>query len=94
MTAIARVLVSRFPGYVTPGALPILPELITIHDDLLTGRILVFRWFKTETGELEQSAPERFESFADAWLRAIPTDYTATVCPEDFARAAYRRRNI
>ena len=94
MTATATILVSRFPGTITPGALLMLPDLVSIHDDLLTGGVLVFRWFAVEgQEELEQSAPTRYATVTEAWLD-VPPDYTAILCPRDFARIAYRRRAV
>jgi hypothetical protein len=88
-SARATILVSRFPGSITPGALPILPDAVTIHDRHGGGFIL-YRWFDDGAEHLEQAAPEFHETLADAWLR-VPAGYVATPCPEDFARMAFRR---
>lgn len=88
MTASATILVSRFPGYVTPGALPMLPDLVTIHDRIGGGFIL-FRWYEAEEGDLQQGDPEFHDTLADAWMR-VPAGYEPTPCPSDFARMAFR----
>lgn len=87
------ILVSRFPESITPGALPLLPALVSIHDNLLTGGFIVFRWFATGGEHFEQSVPEFYETLAEAWFR-VPAGYVATDCPADFARIAYRPRPV
>jgi hypothetical protein len=81
------VLVSRFPDRITPGALPILPELVTIHSSRLGGCI-VFRWFD-DGGELQQMHPE-FCCSIPAARELIPDGYELVDCPADFALEAYR----
>lgn len=88
MTAVVTILVSRFPGYVTPGALPMLPELVSIHVKV-GGGFLLYRWFDGDE-HLEQSAPEVHESLEDALLQ-VPSGYESVSCPEDFAYLVYRR---
>jgi len=84
-----RVLFSRFPDHITPGALPVMPALVSIHPHLLKpGTWIVFRWFNAGGPHHEQSAPEFYGSLAEAWFR-VPAGYAAVTCPDDFAHMAY-----
>lgn len=94
MTAAAHILVSRFPGYVTPGALPLLPAVITLHHhQLVPGAWIVFRWF--DDGETHhQAAPQFCATLGDA-LDLVPDGYELDwSCPADFAPICYRLTQV
>lgn len=91
MTAAAAdtILLSRFPDAITPGALPILPAVVSLHPHRLQpGRWIVFRWFDIGGPHHEQSPPEFFDSLEEAWAR-VPGSYFAIPSPTDFAPLAF-----
>lgn len=87
------VLVSRFPDAITPGALPILPEVITLHRNWLKpGAWIVFRWFGA--GDLIQVPPVFADTLEEA-LEVVPDGYVLDWdCPEDFAPICYRLQEV
>lgn len=91
MTAAAgeAILVSRFPDAVTPGALPLLPNVVSIHPHRLnTGMWIVFRWFD-DGHVLHQAPPEFCDTLEQARALVPSVSYAQTPCPDDFAHEMY-----
>lgn len=82
------VFVSRFPDRITPGALPILPSVISIHDRH-GGGFIVFQWFDgAEPCEI-QSVPHFCDTLTEAY-ESVPRTYVPIPCPEDFGLMMYQ----